>query len=72
MKNYVEQKIIDLESSMGLLQRDYEKQNEMLLQNTRLIQQMDLNLKRLFDQLQNLQTDPDAGRTIEDERPPHY
>lgn len=72
MSKILEQKMIDLETSFGLLQRDYEKQNEMLLHNTRKLQQMELNLKRLMDQIINLQTNPDSGRTLEDEKPPHY
>jgi len=72
MSHNLEKKIIDLETSFGLLQRDFEKQNEVLLQNTRTIQQMELSIKRLFDNLGNLQSHSDSGRTLEDEKPPHY
>ncbi len=67
-----EQKMIDLETSLGLLQRDFEKQNEMLLQNTRLIQQMELNIKRLIDQVASLQSNSGGDRLMTDEKPPHY
>ncbi len=72
MNQDLDQKIIDLETSLGLLQRDFEKQNEVLLQNTRQLQQMQLNIQRLIDQVLQLQSNPDSGRTLEDERPPHY
>lgn len=72
MNQSIEQKLIDLESSLGLLQRDFEKQNEMLLENTRQIQQMQLSIQRLFDQVAQLQTNPESSRLLEDEKPPHY
>jgi len=72
MNQPIEQKLIDLESSLGLLQRDFEKQNEMLLENTRQIQQMQLSIQRLFDQVAQLQTNPESSRLLEDEKPPHY
>lgn len=72
MNQSQEQKLIDLESSLGLLQRDFEKQNEMLLENTRQLQQMQLSIRRLFDQIAQLQTNPESSRLLEDEKPPHY
>ena len=72
MSNRLEEKIIDLETSLGLLQRDFEKQNEVLIANTRVLQQMELSIKRLFDQVSNLHANPDNPRTLEDEKPPHY
>ena len=72
MNQPIEQKLIDLESSLGLLQRDFEKQNEMLLENTRQIRQMQLSIQRLFDQVAQLQTNPESSRLLEDEKPPHY
>lgn len=72
MTNQTEQKIVDLETSLGLLQRDFEKQNEMLLQNTRLIQRMELNIKRLMDQVAGLQASSGGERLLKDEKPPHY
>ena len=72
MSKHLEEKIIDLETSLGLLQRDFEKQNEVLIANTRVLQQMELSIKRLFDQVSNLHANPDNPRTLEDEKPPHY
>ncbi|MCP4079622.1 MAG: SlyX family protein [Planctomycetaceae bacterium] len=72
MSNRLEEKIIDLETSLGLLQRDFEKQNEVLIANTRVLQQMELSIKRLFDQVTNLHANTDNSRTLEDEKPPHY
>lgn len=72
MNQSQEQKLIDLESSLGLLQRDFEKQNEMLLENTRQLQQMQMSIRRLFDQIAQLQTNPESSRLLEDEKPPHY
>ncbi|MDG2014065.1 MAG: SlyX family protein [Pirellulaceae bacterium] len=72
MSDRLEEKIIDLEISLGLLQRDFEKQNEVLLANTRTLQQMELSIKRLFDQVTNLHASTDNQRTLEDEKPPHY
>lgn len=72
MNSSLEQKLIDLESSLGLLQRDFEKQNEMLLENTRQLQQLQMNVRRIFDQLAQLQSNPESSRLLEDEKPPHY
>jgi uncharacterized coiled-coil protein SlyX len=65
-------KIIDLESSLGLLQRDYELQNEVLLEQTRRIRQMELSIRRLMDQVTFLQANLQGGDVAGDERPPHY
>jgi len=69
----MQQKLIDLETSLGLLQRDYEKQNDVLLANTRQLQQMELHIKRLIDQVAGLQAGGGGNdQLLTDEKPPHY
>lgn len=68
----LQQKVIDLETSLGLLQRDFEKQNEMLLANTRLLQQLEMSVKRLTDIVAGLQADSGGEQLMKQEKPPHY
>lgn len=68
----LQSKIIDLETSLGLLQHDFDQQNQMLLENTKQIQQMELTIKRLIDQIAGLQSTVSGGRLAEVEKPPHY
>ncbi|MEZ6093846.1 MAG: SlyX family protein [Pirellulaceae bacterium] len=63
-------RIIELESNLGLLQRDYEIQNQMLLNDKRRIDQLELAVSRLLDQVERMRIDP--NRSALDEKPPHY
>ena len=70
----LEKRLIDLETSLGLLQHDFEAQNEMILLNTRQIDQMQRTIKRMSAIIEAL---PPTGsteqpRNLEDEKPPHY
>ena len=68
----VERKLVELETNLGLLQRDYEQQNEVILQLTRQNQQLEQSVRRLVDQVATLQLGGEGDRLMKDEKPPHY
>ncbi len=73
MEKSLAERLIELESAYGLLQHDFEAQNEMVLENSRLINHLEVLVRRLSEQIDQLQTatDDEPG-SLEDERPPHY
>ncbi|MBX3417517.1 MAG: SlyX family protein [Pirellulaceae bacterium] len=70
MTRELEQKLIDLEINLGLLQRDFEKQNEMVLLDKRRIDLLEQAVARLTSQLDAMRIEP--ARTLLDDKPPHY
>ena len=66
----LKQKLIDLETCYGLLQHDFEAQNQMLLQDQRRIDLLESAVARLTEQLEHLRET--GGMLPPDERPPHY
>ncbi len=70
MPDASKQKLIDLETSLGLLQHDFEAQNQMLLRALRQIDLLENSVARLVAQLDSMRYD--SGRTAQDEKPPHY
>lgn len=66
------QKLIDLESSLGLLQHDFEAQNEMLLRDQRRIALLEQAVARLASQMEAVRAATAVPRTLEDDKPPHY
>ena len=70
----LEKRLIDLETSLGLLQHDFEAQNEMILLNTRQLEQMQRTIKRMSAMIEALPPtgSPEGPRSLEDEKPPHY
>ena len=71
MDEQTEKRLNDLESSLGLLQHDFEAQNEMILLNTRLLNQLEKAINRLVSEIEGMKTD-EGPRSPEDEVPPHY
>lgn len=69
----LEQRLIDLETTLGLLQHDFEAQNEMILVNNRQLDQLQRAVRRLTTMVEAI---PPSGasepRNLEDEKPPHY
>ena len=70
MTKSVQQKLIDLETTLGLLQRDFDKQNQMLLVDKRRIDLLEQTIVRLTGILDSIRIEP--NRTPADEKPPHY
>ncbi len=66
----LQQKIIDLETSLGLLQHDFDKQNEMLLITQRRVDVLENAVARLTSFVESVRLDP--ARTPADDKPPHY
>ncbi len=71
MNEKIRQKLIDLETALGLLQHDYEQQNEMILANSRRLDKIEKLLRNMHLQIESLQI-PHEPRTLEDDKPPHY
>ena len=71
MEEQTKKRLIELESSLGLLQHDFEAQNEMILLNTRLLHKLERAIARIVSEVEELKTD-DEPRKAEDEVPPHY
>jgi|GEM_PF-3650535 len=65
------QKVIDLETTLGLLQRDFEKQNEMILLDARRLDRLEREVRELRDRVEMVRAAADS-EPIPDERPPHY
>ncbi len=70
MPKDLERKLIELETNLGLLQRDFEKQNEMMLVDKRRIDLLEQAVARLSSLLETIRIDP--TRTLVDDKPPHY
>ena len=66
----LQKKLIDMETSLGLLQHDFEKQNEMLLITQRRVDVLENAVARLTSLVESLRIDP--TRTPADDKPPHY
>jgi uncharacterized coiled-coil protein SlyX len=66
----LQKKLIDLETSLGLLQYDFEKQNEMLLITQRRVDVLENAVARLTSLVESLRIEP--ARTLADDKPPHY
>lgn len=64
-------KVNDLEASLGLLQHDYEAQNETILWLTGRVKDLENVVKRLARQLEDLETANNSGGPV-DEKPPHW
>ena len=70
MSDPVQQKLIELETTLGLLQHDFEAQNEMLLRDQRRISLLELAVARLTDQFDHLRA---TGNSLPpNDPPPHY
>lgn len=65
-----EQKLIDLESTVGLLQHDIDRQNDALLELTRRCDELQRVLGRMAEKIDLLEQREDT--LPPDERPPHY
>ncbi len=67
-----QQKIIDLETQLGLLQRDFEIQNQMLLLDAKRIDRLEQTLAQLTNQFLQIRDNQTPLPSSEDDRPPHY
>ena len=72
MNDKLQQKLVDLETSWGLLQHDVEQQNDEIIRLSRRLRHLEDTVQRLRDQLQSLQASSGTESLPEDERPPHY
>ncbi len=64
-------RFVHLETSYGLLQRDFEKQNEAILWLTRRLNEMEKALGKLRFQLESVEIHRPPS-TADDDKPPHY
>ena len=64
-------RFVDLETSYGLLQRDFEKQNEAILWLTKRLSGLEKTVEKLHSQLENVETLRTPTNPV-DEKPPHY
>ena len=64
-------RIEQLESAVSYLQNDYETLNGVVLEINGRLDQMQAALDRLTLRLESVQ-EPEAPRSLEEERPPHY
>ena len=73
MKNQdkIEARMIKLETDLGLLQHDFESQNEMILLNTRMLKGLEKRIEWLVSELEQLRND-EGPESLEDQVPPHY
>ncbi len=71
MDEQTEKRLIDLETTLGLLQHDFEAQNEMILLNTKLLNRMEKAVQRLVAEIDSLKND-EGPAALEDQVPPHY
>ena len=67
----ITQRLNELETSWGLLQRDFEAQNEMILLNNKKIQQLESMVQRMHEKLSREPSDTSPA-TLDEEKPPHY
>jgi uncharacterized coiled-coil protein SlyX len=71
MNESLNKKLVEIESALGLLQHDFEKQNEAILWLTRRIAGLEKSIERLGFQIANLESTRSPA-TLKDEKPPHY
>lgn len=64
-------RVTELESSIMHFQRDYEALNEVVLEMSNRIERMSLLIERLSRRIES-SSEPEAPRSLEDEKPPHY
>lgn len=64
-------RLTNLETSLMHLQSDYDSLNEVVLENSKRLQEMTDLLVRLTEKLESAKT-PEPPRKPEDEKPPHY
>lgn len=64
-------RFVDLETSYGLLQRDFEQQNEAILWLTKRIGGLEKTIEKLQSQLENMENSQPRSGPV-DEKPPHY
>ncbi|MEM7783964.1 MAG: SlyX family protein [Planctomycetota bacterium] len=64
-------RVTQLETSYMHLQNDFESINEVVLENSRRLQELAAMVSRLNDRLEEAQSDSQLRRP-EDEKPPHY
>lgn len=67
-----QQRLNDLESKLMYLQKDYDALNETVLENTRRLEQLTMEIARLNVQLRSQVDAAEQPRSLEDEKPPHY
>lgn len=67
-----QQRINELESKLMYLQKDYDELNETVLENTRRLEQLTMEIARLNIQLKSQADAAEQPRNLEDEKPPHY
>ena len=65
------QRLINLETNLGLLQHDFDAQNEMILLNTKMLATLEKSVERLFAEIEALKND-EGPESLEDQVPPHY
>lgn len=66
-----QRRIEQLESSLTYLQSDFETLNSVVLEIHGRLDQLQATMQRLTLRLEAVQ-EPEAPRSLEDERPPHY
>lgn len=71
MSDKLVKKINDLETSLGLLQHDFDSRNETVLWLTSRVQELEKITQRLAEQLRSLEPVDEPGDPL-DEKPPHY
>ncbi len=72
MDDKTKQKLVELETSWGLLQHDVEQQNGEILRLTRQLQALENTVARLLDQMQRMQLSSEQTPADEEPPPPHY
>ncbi len=71
MDNQAAKKIVELETSLGLLQHDFDKQNQMIVLDSRRIEKLERELRVLAASLETYRTTSDS-QPIPNDPPPHY
>ena len=67
----LEKRLIELETNMGLLQHDFEAQNEMILLNTKLLNSLQKKVEWLTSEIEGIKNN-EGPESLEDQVPPHY
>lgn len=68
----MESRLTELEARYTHLQRVTEDLSEVLLAQTKQIEELQGKLERISSRTEELETSHDVPRRPEDERPPHY
>ena len=71
MDNQAAKKIVELETSLGLLQHDFDKQNQMIVLDSRRIEKLERELRVLAASLETYRT-TSYSQPIPNDPPPHY